>query len=64
MHQAKQDPDYRQEFIVEATNAFLDGGIDTEKRLIREYLNATEAIPSIAGGLKQYEKSMHRMIDP
>jgi hypothetical protein len=64
MLRAKQDPDFRQELIVEATNAFLDGDIDTGKRLIRDYLNATEAFPSIAEELKQNEKSIRRMIGP
>jgi hypothetical protein len=64
MLRAKQDPDFRQELIVEATNAFLDGEIDTGKRLIRDYLNATEAIPAIAGELNRNEKSIRRMIGP
>ena len=58
----QKNPDFRQELIVEATNAFLDGDIDTGKRLIRDYLNATEAFPSIAMELKQNEKSIRRMI--
>jgi hypothetical protein len=29
MLRAKKDSDFRQELIVEATNAFLDGDIDT-----------------------------------
>jgi hypothetical protein len=32
----------------EATNAFLDGDVSTGKTLLRDYLNATEALPSIA----------------
>jgi hypothetical protein len=36
MLRAKQDPHFRQELIVEATNAFLDGDIDTGKGLLRE----------------------------
>ena len=51
MFRAKEDPVFRQELIVEATNAFLDGDVDTGKRLLRDYLNATEAFPSIAGEL-------------
>ena len=62
MLRAKQDPDFRKELIVEATNAFLDGDIDTGKRLLRDYLNATQALPSIAGELQQDEKSIRRMI--
>ena len=64
MLRAKQDPDFRKELIVEATNAFLEGDIATGKRLIRDYLNATEAFPSISVDLKQNEKSIRRMIGP
>ena len=64
MLRAKQDPTFRQELIVEATNAFLDGDVDIGKNLLRNYLNATEALPSIAKELAQDEKSIRRMIGP
>jgi hypothetical protein len=64
MLRAKKDPDFRQELIVEATNAFLEGGFDTGKRLLRDYLNATEALSYIAGELKKDEKSIRRMVGP
>jgi len=35
MLRATQDQDFRQKIIGEAINAFLDGDIDTGKRLIR-----------------------------
>jgi hypothetical protein len=60
----KQDPEYRKALIVEATNAFLDGDVNTGKTLLRDYLNATEALPSIARELAQDEKSIRRMIGP
>jgi hypothetical protein len=50
--------------IIKATNAFLDGDLDTGKTLLRDYLNATEALPSIARELAQDEKSIRRMIGP
>ncbi len=61
---AKQDPEYRKELIIEATNCFLGGDINTGKNLLRDYLNATEALPSIARELSQDEKSIRRMIGP
>ena len=64
MLRAKQDADFRQELIVEAANAFLEGDLDTGKRLLRDYLNATEALPSVARELKQNEKSIRRMVGP
>jgi len=60
----KQDPEYRKELLLEATNSFLDGDIDTGKTLLRDYLNATEALPSIARELSLDEKSIRRMIGP
>lgn len=60
----KQDPQYRKELIIEATNAFLEGDLDTGKTLLRDYLNATEALPSIAGELSLDEKSIRRMVGP
>ena len=62
MLRAKQDPTFRQELIVEATNAFLDSDVDTGKNLLRDYINATGALPSIAKELAQDEKSIPRMI--
>lgn len=61
---ARQDPRYRRQLIIEATNAFLDGDIDTGKTLPRNYLNATEALSSIASELAQDEKSIRRMVGP
>ncbi len=60
----KQDPAYRKELIIEATNAFLEGDIDTGKTLLRNYLNATESVRSIARELDLEEKSIRRMIGP
>lgn len=62
MRRAKQDPIFRQELIIEATNAFLEGDLDTGKQLLRDYLNATEALSTIAEELKQDEKSIRRMV--
>ena len=64
MLRAKQDPKFRQELIVEATNAFLENDVDTGKRLLLDYLNATDTLPSIAKELKQNEKSIRRMVGP
>ena len=62
MRRVRQDPNFRQELIIEATNAFLEDDLDTGKQLLRDYLNATEALPFIAGELKQDEKSIRRMV--
>ncbi len=64
MARAKVDKEFREELIVEATNALLDGDIDTGKSLIRDYLNATESFSVIAGQLHKDEKSIRRMLGP
>jgi DNA-binding phage protein len=64
MARARTDKDFREELIVEATNALLEGDIDTGKSLIRDYLNATEAFPVIADQLHKDEKSIRRMLGP
>ena len=43
MARFKADKDFREELIIEATNALLEGGINTGKSLIKDDLNATEA---------------------
>ncbi|WP_419660874.1 hypothetical protein Dvar_12780 [Desulfosarcina variabilis str. Montpellier] len=60
----KQDPEYRKELIIEATNAFLDDDVSKGKTMLRDYLNATEALPDIARELGLDEKSIRRMIGP
>jgi DNA-binding phage protein len=64
MARAKSDPAFRSELIVEATNAFLEGDMETGKSLLRDYLNATESIAAIARELQINEKSLRRMLGP
>jgi len=64
MARAKIDKDFREELIVEATNALLEGDIETGKDLIRDYLNATESFPIVADQLHKDEKSLRRMLGP
>ncbi|SHJ82951.1 hypothetical protein SAMN02745165_03287 [Malonomonas rubra DSM 5091] len=64
MARAKADKEFREELIVEATNALLEGDIDTGKSLIRDYLNATEAFTVVAEQLQKDEKSLRRMLGP
>ncbi len=64
MARAKDDKEFRQELIIEATNALLEGDIDTGKSLIKDYLNATEAFTAVADQLQKDEKSIRRMLGP
>jgi DNA-binding phage protein len=64
MARAKVDKEFREELIIEATNALLEGDIDTGKSLIKDYLNATEAFTAVADQLKKDEKSIRRMLGP
>jgi putative addiction module killer protein len=64
MARVKRDPAFRGDLLIEATNAFLEGDLDTGKSLLRDYLNATEALPAIAEELQLNEKSIRRMLGP
>ena len=64
MSRAQKDPAFRSELLIEATNSFLDGDIETGKSLLRDYLNATESLPAIAAELDLNEKSIRRMLGP
>jgi DNA-binding phage protein len=64
MARAKTDKEFREALIVEATEAILEGDIDTGKSLIKDYLNATEAFSVIADQLHKDEKSLRRMLGP
>jgi DNA-binding phage protein len=64
MARAKSDQDFRSELIIEATNAFLGGDVETGKALLRDYLNGTESITDVARELQINEKSLRRMLGP
>jgi len=62
MVRVQSDPVFRSELISEATSAFLDGDIETGKRLLQDYLNATEVFPRISKLLQKDDKSLRRMV--
>jgi DNA-binding phage protein len=64
MARAQRDAAFRSALLIEATDAFLVGEIETGKALLRDYLNATAALPAIAEELKLNEKSLRRMLGP
>ena len=64
MARAKSDREFRSELIIEATNAFLAGDVETGKALLRDYLNGTESLTDIAHQLQINEKSLRRMLGP
>lgn len=64
MAPARRVPELRSALLTESTDAFLGVDIDTGKALLRDYLNATAALPAIAGELNLNEKSLRRMLGP
>lgn len=64
MARAQRDADFRGALLIEATDAFFSGDIETGKALLRDYLNATAALPAIADELNIGEKSLRRMLGP
>jgi len=64
MARAKADQGFRSELIIEATNAFLNGDLETGKALLRDYLNSTESLTDVARELQINGKSLRRMLGP
>lgn len=64
MARAQRDAAFRSALLIEATDAFLAGEIEPGKALLRDYLNATAALPTIASELNLNEKSLRRMLGP
>jgi DNA-binding phage protein len=64
MARVKKDPEFRSELIIEATNSLLEGDVEAGKSLLRDYLNATESLPTVASELNMHEKSIRRMLGP
>lgn len=61
---AKQDPEFRVRLITEALNSILEGDMGTGKSLLRDYLNATDALADIAMKMNKNDKSIRRMVGP
>lgn len=64
LERAQKDPAFRKGLLEEAINEFLSGELETAKELMRDYINATIAFPTLAHKLHKSDKSLQRMLGP
>jgi DNA-binding phage protein len=59
---AESDPSFRAAMLVEASECFLNGEIDTAKTMLRDYVNATIGFQALAEQVEKPPKSLMRML--
>lgn len=64
LERAQKDPAFRDGLLEEAVNEFLAGNLEVGKELLRDYINATIAFPTLAHKLHKSDKSLQRMLGP
>lgn len=64
LERAQKDPAFKKGLLEEAINEFLSGDVETGKELMRDYINATIAFPTLAHKLHKSDKSLQRMLGP
>jgi DNA-binding phage protein len=64
LERAQKDPAFRNGLLKEAINEFLSGNVEVGKDLMRDYINATIAFPTLALKLHKSDKSLQRMFGP
>jgi DNA-binding phage protein len=61
---AQRDEDFRQGLLLEAVDLMLSGDVETGKKIIRNYINATVGFQKLAKRTHRPEKSLMRMFSP
>ena len=61
---AQEDIEFRQALLSEAINEFLQGDINVDKTMLRDYINATISFDEIAQEMHKNTKSVQRMLGP
>jgi DNA-binding phage protein len=64
LERAQRDPAFKNGLLEEAINEFLSGNVEVGKELMRDYINATIAFPTLANKLHKSDKSLQRMFGP
>ncbi|MCO5083251.1 MAG: transcriptional regulator [Rhizobiaceae bacterium] len=61
---AAADPAFRAALLTEAVELLLDGDVETGKRVLRDYINATVGFEKLAAEVGRPAKSLMRMFGP
>ncbi len=60
----QRDPAFRKELLRAGVESFLAGDVETGKRVLREYINATIGFNELAEITRHSPKSLMRMLGP
>jgi DNA-binding phage protein len=60
----QRDPAFRRELLREGVESFLSGDVETGKRVLRDYINATIGFNELAEITRRSPKSLMRMLGP
>lgn len=60
----QRDPAFRKELLREGVESFLAGDVETGKRVLRDYINATIGFNALAEITRHSPKSLMRMLGP
>ena len=63
-NRARSDAKFRVELLRSALECMLEGDLETGKRLLRDYINATVGFEDVAEHLAKNPKSVMRMLSP
>ena len=63
-NRARSDAEFRVELLRSALECMLEGDLETGKRLLRDYINATVGFEDVAEHLAKNPKSVMRMLSP
>ena len=61
---AQRDESFRRGLLLEAVDLMLSGDVETGKKIIRNYINATVGFQNLARRTHTPEKSLMRMFGP
>jgi hypothetical protein len=61
---AQRDPHFRQALLREAVECIINGGLDTGKAVLRDYVNATVGFQDLERRTRIPAKSLMRMLGP
>ena len=61
---AQMDMAFRAALLTEAVEALLEGGVETGKAVLRDYINATMGFEALADDLGKQSKNLMQMFGP
>lgn len=62
LKRAQEDPEFRQELLINAINELLANNLDVAKAMLKDYINSTISFEPLAKKVNKNSKSIQRML--